>query len=117
MPIILRGVYIDPTVPFPSAKQRSIHFVKHGREFAAPDEYAYERMADAFMSQFLHPNLHECQRATGTFDRIRLDGLTGHYGVAYNILTLRTFHTKDAAQMAHRGGPLNFVLQKCAEVR
>jgi hypothetical protein len=76
MPKIPLGMYIDPTVPFPSAKRRSIHFVKHGHEFAAPNEYAYERMADAFMSRFLHPNLHECQRATGTFDRIRLDGLT-----------------------------------------
>ena len=106
-------------MPFPSASQRAKHYVKHGHEFGAANEFVYEQMADAFMSlpANLHLNLVECSRTTGTFDRIRLDGTTGYYGVAYNVLTIRTFHLKDIAVIARTGGALAYVLRKCAEVR
>jgi hypothetical protein len=110
-------VYIGVTVPFRDSKQRAIHYQKHGHRFGARDEYDYERIADAFMAGPLHPNLFECYRITGTLDRIRLDGSTRYYGVAYNISVLRTFHIKDASQIAARGGPHGFVQHKCSEVR
>lgn len=109
------SMYIDPTVPFPSATQRAIHFAKHGHKFGAVDEFDYERMADVFMGLPLHPNIHECYRAFGTFDRIRLDALTRYFGVAYNGMILRTFHTRSVAEIAARGGPQGFVLYKCSE--
>jgi hypothetical protein len=110
-------MYADLTVPFSDSIQRAKHFLKHGHKFGALDEFDYERLADAFMTAPLHPNLFECNRIVGTFDRIRLDGTTHYYGVAYNVSVVRTFHVKDAAGIAHRGGPLAFVLYKCAEVR
>jgi hypothetical protein len=110
-------MYSGLTVPFLNAAQRSKHYVKHGHRFGAATEQDYERMADEFMTFPLLPPLVECTRITGTFDRVRLNGTTGHYGVAYNILTIRTFHVKEAAAVARRGGPLGFVLHKCAEVR
>jgi pyocin large subunit-like protein len=108
-------MYIDPTVPFPNAKQRSLHFVKHGHKFGAVDEFDYERMADVFMSSPMHPNMHECYRATGTLDRIRLDALTRFFGVAYHGMVLRTFHPRNAHEIALKGGPQKFVLFKCSE--
>jgi hypothetical protein len=110
-------MYACLTVPFRDSTQRAKHFLKHGHRFGAVDEYDYERLADAFMSSPLHPNLFECYRMVGTMDRIRLDGSTRHYGVAYNVTVLRTFHVKDASGIAHRGGPLLFVQHKCSEVR
>lgn len=104
-------------MPFPNPIQRALHFVKHGHHFGAVDEYHYERMADAFMAAPLHPNLYEGTRSTGTRDRIRLDAVTRHYGVAYGILNLRTYHIRDAHGIALRGGPAGFVAFKCAEVR
>jgi len=114
MPIL--PVYIGQTVPFANAIQRQLHFVKHGHKFGAVDEFDYERMADTFMSMLMHPNMFECCRAVGTFDRIRLDGLTRFFGVAYNGTVLRTFHPRSAASIAAKGGPLGFVTFKCAEV-
>lgn len=110
-------MYIGSTVPFRDSIQRAKHYQKHGHRFGATDEFDYERLADAFMSSPLHPNLFECYRTTGTFDRIRLDGSTRYYGVAYNISILRTFHIKDASGIAHGGGPQPYVMRKCAEVR
>jgi hypothetical protein len=102
-------------VPFPSSKQRRIHFSKHGHSFGAADEFEYERMADAFMAMPSHPDLHECFNPT-LQDRIRLDATTRYFGVAYNVSMLRTFHIRDAFSIAYRGGPLAFVRYKCSEV-
>lgn len=104
-------------MPFASAYKLASHFVAHGHEFGAANEAEYEQMADMFMSQPLHSDLFECIRLTGTNDRIRLDGAIGYYGVAYGILTLRTFHTKSQSQIAAGGGPLGYVSRKCAEIR
>jgi pyocin large subunit-like protein len=67
------GLYIVVTVPFHNARQRAIHFVRHGHEFGAANEFDYESMAEAFMASPMHPNMHEGTRTTGTRDRIRLD--------------------------------------------
>lgn len=104
-------------MPFPNAVQRATHFLKHGGHFGALNEFDYERMADAFMSALMHPHLHECTRPTGTHDRIRLDAITRHFGVAYNVLTIRTYHIRDAHGIAMRGGAAGFVAFKCAEVK
>jgi hypothetical protein len=109
-------VYIVETVPFASGKQRKIHFVRHGHEFGAADEYEYERLADAFMSMPLHPDIYECINPTGKNDRNRLEGMTRYFGVAHSVSVLRTFHIRDASSIAYRGGPMGFVLHKCAEV-
>ena len=101
-------------MPFASPYKRASHFVLHGHEFGAADEYAYEQMADAFMSQVMNPNLYECIRTVGAGDRVRLDGAIGYYGVAF-ILTIRTFHTKSQQQIAAAGGPLALVTRKCSE--
>ena len=103
-------------MPFETPKSRAIHFARHGQEFGAKDEYEYERMADTFMSLPLGANVYECTNLSGTFDRIRLDGSTRFFGVSFGILTVRTFHVRDAFSIAHRGGPAGFVAHKCAEV-
>jgi hypothetical protein len=110
-------LYIVGTVPFLNARDREMHFKKHGSVFGALNEFDYERMADAFMSEILHADLHECRRLTGTQDRIRLNGINRHYGVAYNLLTVRTYHIRDEHGIRLRGGPAGFVAFKCAEVR
>lgn len=102
------------SVPFADALSLSLHFVKHGHKFGAATEQEYEQMADRFMSQVLHPDLHECIKASN-LDRIRLEGATRYFGVAYNVLTIRTFHVRDTFSIAHGGGPAGFVAHKCAE--
>jgi len=108
-------LYIGWTVPFYSPVQRTKHFLKHGHTFGALDEFDYERMADIFMSSPIHLNLFECVNPTGTQDRIRLDGITRQFGVDFSR-GIRTYHIRDAAGIARRGGPLGFVTHKCAEV-
>jgi hypothetical protein len=109
-------MYIEETVPFATATLRSLHFAKHGQKFGAVDEFEYERMADTFMAMPMHPNMHECIRTTGTFDRIRLDAVTRFFGVAYRDTILRTFHPRSPESIAAKGGPQAFVLFKCSEV-
>ena len=89
---------------------------KHGHRFGAVDEYDYERMADCFMAMPLHANLFECVNPTGDRDRNRIEGGTHIFGVAYNVSILRTFHIRDAASIARAGGPMAWVLQKCAKI-
>jgi hypothetical protein len=108
-------LYSDLTVPFYSPVQRKKHFLKHGHVFGAADEFDYERMADIFMLSFLHLNMFECVNPTGTRDRIRLDGITRHFGVDFSM-GIRTYHIRDASGIARRGGPLGFVTHKCSEV-
>ena len=74
-------------------------------------------MADHFMSVPLSSTMHECIRATGTADRIRIDAETRHFGVAFNVVVIRTFHSKSAATIANKGGPQQLVLSECAKVR
>ncbi len=104
-------------MPFPDPVQRALHFQRHGNEFGATDEFHYEQMADAFMSQPLHPSLHEGIRLHGAHDRIRLDAITRHFGVAYGVLSIRTYHIRDPHGIALRGGAAAFVAYKCAKVR
>jgi len=100
-------------VPFASALHLTTHFHKHGHRFGAATENDYEKMAEAFMSQPLHADLYECTRTDG--DRIRLEGITHYYGVAYDVTIIRTFHIRDAHGIAMRGGPAGFVAHKCRE--
>ena len=102
-------------MPFPSPIQRAKHFHKHGSQFGATDEFHYEQMADAFMSSPLHPSLHEGIRVSGLQDRIRLCAVTRHCGIAYGVLTLRTYFIKDFHGIALRGGPAGFVAYECAK--
>jgi len=104
-------------VPFATAFELSSHFVKHGHKFGAATEQEYERMADEFMARPLNADLYECVSSHGRRDRIRLEGTTRYFGVAYKVNTISTFHPRDAHAIASKGGPLGFVLFKCAEVR
>jgi hypothetical protein len=108
-------LYIVVTVPFHNAMQRAIHFQRHGNSFGASNEFDYERMAEAFMAAPMHANLHECYRTTGTLDRIRLDALTLHFGVAFNVVMIRTYFIRSASEIAKSGGPAAFVASKCAQ--
>ena len=108
--------YIVAIVPFHSARQRAIHFQRHGNAFGAANEFDYERMAEAFMAAPIHSDMHECYRTTGTLDRIRLDALTLHFGVAYNVVIIRTYFIRSASEIARSGGPAAFVAAKCAQV-
>ena len=114
---ILPVRYIGSTVPFANAFELSTHFMKHGHKFGATSEEEYERMADEFMAKPLDADLYECTAPHGRNDRIRLEGATRYFGVAYRINTIATFHPRGAHAIASKGGPLGFVLFKCAEVR
>jgi hypothetical protein len=105
-------------VPFPTAHQRSIHFAKHGRELGAVDEFHYERLADAFMSAPQQANMHEGVRVrlNGLIDRIRLDAINRHFGVAYHVDTLRTYYVLSASKIVTYGSAANFVTVQCAKV-
>jgi hypothetical protein len=104
-------------VPFASLYKRQSHFDAHGWKFGATSEEEYERMADEFMSRSPNPDLYDCIRDVMTNDRIRLEGRTRFFGVAYHRLTIRSFYPKDANSIASDGGPAGFVARKCAEVR
>lgn len=104
-------------MPFASAYKLASHFDAHGHEFGAASEEEYERIADAFMSQTLHPNLYGCIRTNADRDRLLLDGIIGYFGIAYGVLTLRTFYTKSQEEIAHAGGAAKFVARKCLEKR
>jgi hypothetical protein len=110
-------MYIGLPVPFATADELSIHFQKHGHKFGAATEADYEKMADAFMSNAWNPGLFDCIRNISTSDRIRLEGATLFFGIAFGVLTLRSFYPKDANAIAAGGGPAGFVARKCAEKR
>lgn len=112
-------LYIVGTVPFHNAYQRAAHFTRHGHEFGAPNEFVYEQMADAFMATPLHPTLHEGTRVriSGVVDRVRLDETTRHFGVAYNLVTLRTYYIVGSSKITRHGSAANFVTAECAKVR
>lgn len=109
-------MYSKRTVPFANSIQRAKHFARHKHEFGVTDELEYERLADAFMSSPSHADIHECTNPTGTGDRNRLNALNRHFGVAYGVLTIRTYHIRDAFSISYWGGPAGFVAHKCAEV-
>jgi hypothetical protein len=81
------------------------------------NEFDYERMAEEFMAAPMHPNMFECNRISGTRDRVRLDALTRHFGVAYNVSIIRTYFIRSASEIATRGGPAAFIASECAKVR
>jgi hypothetical protein len=109
--------YSKPSMPFENAMKLSIHFAKHGHKFGAATAEEYEGMADEFMGRPLNADLQECVSPHGSQDRVRLEGTTPYYGVAYGFDILRTFHVKDRFGVARKGGPRAFVGTKCAEVR
>jgi hypothetical protein len=113
-------MYIGRTVPFANPYLLQIHFDKHGHKFGATSETDYERMADAFMSQPPRPDLYDgtCvnPRPNGVIDRLRLEGLTLHFGVAFGVDTVRTFHPKSQRKVVGAGGPRAFVDQECLEI-
>ena len=114
-------MYISATVPFANAYQLQAHFDAHGREVGATSEQHYESMADAFMSQAPHSDLFDgvciAPRSNGFHDRIRLNGTTRWFGIAYSTLTVRTLHRKKLAKIVKAGGPRAFVDKKCLEIR
>lgn len=112
------SIYIGSTVPFRDAKQRALHFRRHGHEFGATDELQYEGMSDAFMTAPMNPILLECVRITEPIDRLRLNVNTRCFGVAESLTTVvKTMHIRDAFGIAHRGGPAGFMAFKQIEVR
>ena len=113
----VQGMYIDPTVPFVNKEELSIHFWKHGKACGAATEVEYESMASSFMEG--QPNLtsFQCIRKSGTRDRVRLDDLTGNFGVAYGVCTLRTFFTRTRAQINNKGGARALVDAECLRSR
>lgn len=114
MPIV---PYIVGTVPFLSAWQRSLHFAKHGHEFGTKNEFDYEAMAEAFMGAAMHPNTHECYRTTGMRDRCRIDANTRHFGIVFNVLTVRTYYIVTAAKIIRYGSAAGYVLAQCAKTQ
>lgn len=114
---MLFGMYTGATVPFYPAKQRTLHFKKHGHEFGAADEFEYERMADAFMSCPMHANMLERRRAKGDKDRLRLHVVTRHFGVACGVLTVKTYFVVTMSKFIRDGGPTGYIDARCAEVR
>jgi len=110
-------LYSDRTVPFETEFKLKSHFVKHGHKFGARTEAEYEQMADAFMAKPITADIYECMSPYGRRDRNRLEGSTLYFGVAYGLNTLYTFHTRTISNVASKGGPLGFVLAKCAEVK
>jgi pyocin large subunit-like protein len=112
-------VYIGQTVPFASPYLLQIHFERHRHEFGVADEQEYERMADRFMSQPPNADLFDgtClnPRANGSHDRLRLHGKTRWFGVAYEVLTVRTLFVQDHREIREAGGPRAFVDLKCLE--
>ncbi len=108
-------IFID--VPFADAFKLSSHFLKHGHKFGATSEAEYERMADEFMSKAITADIYECTSPHGRRDRNRLEGSTLYFGAAYNGDTIATYFPRSAMAVQRKGGPLGFVLSKCAEVR
>ena len=72
-------------------------------------------MADAFMSAKMHPNMHECLRTTGAFGRCRIDGNTRHFGIAFNVLTVRTYYVVTASKIVRHGDAVGYVKAQCAK--
>lgn len=110
-------MYIKPTVPFADAYKLSTHFLKHGHKFGATSEAEYERMADEFMSRALTADIYECTSIHGRKCRNRLEGSTLYFGAAYQVNIIATYLPREAIAVQRKGGPLGFVLAKCAEVR
>jgi hypothetical protein len=104
-------------VPFQNAFKLRSHFLKHGHKFGAATEEEYERMADAFMAKPVTIDIYECTSPFGRHDRNRLDGSTLYFGVAYGVDIIATFHPRGTYDVNSKGGPLGFVLAKCAKRR
>jgi len=113
-------VYIGQTVPFVSPYLLQIHFEKHRHDFGVADEQEYERLADRFMSQPPNADLVDgvCvnPRPNGVIDRVRLHAKTRWYGVAFDVLTVRTFFVKNHHDIREAGGPRAFVDLQCLEI-
>ena len=110
-------MYTAGTVPFASKYKRESHFLSHGHKVGAASEEEYERMADEFISRLKNPDLYDCIRNLVTNDRIRLEGRTLYFGIAYGVLIIKSFYPKDANAIAADGGPAGFVARKCIEKR
>jgi hypothetical protein len=90
-------------MPFSSVNERDIHFAKHGQKVGAADAAQYENMADAFMFGAMTLSMAECVR-TDT-DRVRLNYLNRHFGVAQVAPEfVKTFYPVAQHTVAHHGG-------------
>jgi hypothetical protein len=112
-------VYIGQTVPFANPYLLQSHYDRHGHEFGVANEREYEQLADRFMSQPPNADLFDgvCvnPRTSGAIDRVRLHGKTRWYGVAFEVLTVRTFFVQNHREIRDAGGPRAFVDLKCLE--
>ena len=71
------------------AAELQIHYAKHRADFAVSTDKEYERLADAFLSRPLYPDLMQCTRTKG--DIVRYDVVTQEYGVLSVSGVIRTY--------------------------
>ena len=103
-------------VPFENARERAIHFAKHGHKFQSVDELDYERMADLFMYGTMPPDVQQCHRPHGR-DRLRIEHTTAHFGVACVVPSfVRTFYPASAGMLSKRGGTHGFFQAECNRI-
>ncbi len=103
-------------MPFANARQRNIHFQKHGAEFGAATEADYEAMADLFMSGPMNANTKDCTRVACD-DYVRMDLVKTDFGVTcISTAFLRTFYKPPAMKIWNRGGTKRFLAHECARV-
>lgn len=102
-------------MPFANEYLRAIHFEKYGRQFGAPDELAYERMADEFMAGPMSLGMRECVRPNGTY-RLRTNIANKHFGAAVvGCAIIRTYYIVPSHQIIRRTGTIiKFFNYECA---
>ena len=106
-------------MPFKDTTERALHFAKHGHEFGAADEVAYEQLADAFMFGDMNGTTQQCARTSGKRDRLRLDFVVVHFGVAGTDSApefIRTFYIVRSHLIASHGGTAGFFAYECGRV-
>jgi hypothetical protein len=108
--------YEGVLVPFPNAYERAIHFKKHGKEFGAPDEFVYERMADRFLFGPMVLGTQQCIRPNGN-DRVRFSFTSSDFGVAAGLPeSVRTFYKVNRPIVQKHGGTAGFFACECGRV-
>ena len=104
------------SVPFQNQAERAIHFAKHGHEFGARDELEYERLADQFLFGEMNADTRECIRPNGN-DRLRLDYVVVHFGVACIVPALiRTFYRVKGQTITRHDGSAGFFRYECGRM-
>ena len=101
-------------MPFANAEERSLHFARHGHEFAASDALQYEGMADAFMAAPMTITTRECIRPNQTH-RVRLNVANKHFGVAVvQSEIILTYYIVPLHKVIRRGGIATFFTYECS---